>query len=84
MTCELLRKAEADYDDKIAALETSFQVLKKIKGLLPSIPDIIAAQYWFIFKETEPGKWYMETYCLQEEEADELIKQLKVVGVHGL
>lgn len=82
-TNALLEKVECDYKNAQEELKRTVLVCRQAKKLIPLIPEVILRQPYYIFRQTEPGKWYLETLCLDEEKANALVKQLKLAGVYG-
>ena len=82
-TNALLEKAEGDYRKAQEELERALLIYQQTKEIIPLMPEEILSQRWYAFRQTEPDKWYLETWCLEETEADMFIKQLKLAGVYG-
>lgn len=89
---ETLEKTRSDtLLDKVAAeckraqdeLDEATLAYNEAKRIVPLMPKVLLDQSWYIFRCTEPGKWYMETMCMGEESADEFIRQLRLAGVYG-
>ena len=80
----LIALAESKFKEAQKAFNKAALSLDKAREIAPLLPDIILEQSWYLFRETETKKWYMETWFLKEDEADALIKQLKIAGVYGI
>lgn len=82
-TNALLEKVEKDCRRARKELKEVLLIRQQVREIIPLMPEAILNQQWYVFRQTEANKWYMETWCLEEEEADTFIKQLKLAGVYG-
>jgi len=79
----LLEKLVKDCTNAREALQKALSNYEQAKEFCNLLPEVITGHDWYFFRQDEPGKWYMETWCLDEEKADTFIKELKIVGVYG-
>ena len=79
----LLEKVEQDYRRALDVYKEARRFRIKSKEIISQLPDFITEHRWYSFKEDGDG-FYLETYVLDEPEADDIIKKLKLSGIFGL
>ena len=67
-----------DYRDILARRKEAIPIIKQMPPELANID-------WWTFLKLDENKWFLDTWCLGNvKEADSIIKQLKIIGIHGL
>jgi len=59
-------------------------LLEKAKQITPFLPGLLLEQRWYTFHQLGVNKWYMETWDINASDADKIIEQLKIAGVHSI
>ena len=80
----LTEKAERAHTWAKKQLENAIESLEWAKELSNILDGYLLEVNWYRFEKQEKNEWYLETYGLEEEEADKLIHQLKIDGIYGL
>ena len=88
MTTKTITKLEEKLNDEYAESLKCHKLMvakrKEGKELIKYLPEGFANMRWYSFQKLEDNKWYLETWGMPEEEANEFIKKLKVMGVQGI
>ena len=53
-------------------------------AIIQQMPKGLADMDWYVFRKLDVNKWYLETWGMDEKNADKLIKKLKGMGVIAL
>lgn len=81
---KLEQKLDKVYAESLKRHKLIVAARKEAKPIIEQMPDKLANRDWWQFKKLDEDKWHLETFGLSEQEADELIKELKIVGVYGI
>ncbi len=57
---------------------------KQGKELIKQMPEELANMDWYFFRKLDSTKWYLETTVLSEEEANQVMDNLRPMGVIAL
>ncbi len=72
------------YTEAVKTHKTLVAEHKKGEDLIKQMPRELLDINWYDFRQLEPGKWYLETWGMPGAEGDDFIKELKMMGVHGI
>ena len=81
---KLDEKLNKEYTESLERHKRMVVKRKEGKEIIKQLPEGFADMRWYAFSKLEDGKWYLETWGIEEKEADEFIKQLKLMGIYGL
>ncbi len=74
--------------DHASKLKDYRGILARRKEAIPIIrqmPPALANIAWFTFLKLSDHTWFLDTWVLSDtKEADAIIKELKIIGIHGL
>ena len=70
--------------EAIEVNKESLLAYREAKEVVKQMPDSLPDMNLYLFKKLEDKMWYLETWDLSDEVADELIEQLKVMGIYGI
>jgi len=80
----LEEKLNQEYIESLKRHKLIVAKRKEGKELIRHLPEGFADMRWYSFQKLEDNKWYLETWGMKAEEADEFIKQLKIMGIYGV
>ncbi len=83
-TTALEQKLKEEYADSLKSHKLIVAKRKEGKEIIKHLPEGFADMRWYAFRKLEEGKWYLETWGMEKEEADEFIKELTLLGIYGL
>jgi len=81
---KLEEKLNGEYAESLKRHKLMVTKHKEGKELIQHLPQGFADMRWYSFQKLEDNKWYLETWGMPEVEADEFIKEIKLLGIHGL
>jgi len=81
---KLEEKLNGEYAESLKSHKLMVAKRKEGKKIIKQLPEGFADMRWYAFQKLEDNKWYLETWGMEEKEADEFIKKIKVMGIYGL
>ncbi len=88
MTTKAITKLEerlnSDHSDKLKEYREILARRKEALPIIKQMPSELANMDWWLFRKLEDDKWYLDSWYVSVEKGDAMIKQLKLIGIHGL
>ena len=83
---KLEERLNSDHASKLKDYREIMARRKEAVPIIKQMPPDLANMEWWLFKkqEGEDNVWFLDSWYLGEEEADAIIDQLKLMGIHGL
>jgi len=81
---KLDQKLNEEYADSLKRHKLMVAKRKEGKEIIKHLPEGFADMRWYSFQKLEDKQWCLETWGMNEKEADEFILKLKLLGIYGL
>ena len=83
-TTKLEERLNSDHASKLKEYRTILARRKEALPIIKQMPAELANMDWWLFRKQGDGVWFLDSWFLGEKEADAMIHQLKLLGIHGL